>query len=96
MPLVALVHLWRVQPEDRLAASGTSQTIDATALFDLWLKDRRQQNDYYLMIGVSIRCRYYFSVDHDSDVYDDPSLFHSHELGSMDLFCRGGLTFDYS
>ena len=48
------------------------------------------------MIGVSIACGYYFSVGHDSDVYDDPSLYQSNELGSMDLFCRGGRTFDYS
>ena len=48
------------------------------------------------MIGVSIACGYYFSVGHDSDVYYDPSLFQSHELGFMDLVCRGGRTFDYS
>ena len=48
------------------------------------------------MIGVSIACGYYFSVGHDSDVYYDPSLFQSHELGSMDLFCLDGRTFDYN
>ena len=77
-----------------MAASGTSQPIDTTSIFDLWLKDRRQQNDYDLMIGVSIACGYYFSVGHDSDVYYDPSLFQSHELGFMDLVCHGGRTFD--
>ena len=32
----------------------------------------------------------YFGVVHDSDVYDDPSLFRLNELGSIDLVCRGG------
>ena len=58
-------------------------------LFDLRLKDRRQQNDCDLMIGVSITCGYYFGAVHDSGVCDDLSLIRLNEPWSMDLVCRG-------
>ena len=60
------------------------------SLLDLCLKDRRQPNDCSLMIGVSIACGYYFSVGHESDVYDDLSLIRLNKPESMDLVCRGG------
>ena len=36
------------------------------------------------MIGLEV------GVLHEGQAYNDLSLFQSHKLGSMDLFCRGG------
>ena len=71
-------------------ASDTSQTIDNKSLLDLYLKDRSQQNDFDLMIGVAIKWGGYFGVVHDSDVYDSLSLIRLNEPGSVGLICRSG------
>ena len=76
-------------------ASDTSQPSDNKPLFDLCSEDRRQQNDYGLMIEEAITWRRYFGVGHESDVYDDLSLIRLNEPGSMDLVCRSSRNHPY-
>ena len=71
-------------------ASDASQPIDNKSLFYLCLKDRGQQNDFDLMIGVAIPWGGYFGVVHDSDVYDSPSLIRLNEPESVGVICLSG------